>query len=277
MRKAFVALMMLASCSFISAQIDSTVVEQSAKMIGGNEQKTPVQTQQPPVQTQTMQKYRKAQWFTIGAKLGYNATLAHDKINHEYQYSLHTGLRHGGSIGLYLRLGTNFYCQPEVLYSFAIYNESRVIANDSLFRDLQNHTIDVPVLFGYSPVCSETFKFRIMIGPRFAFNVNTNKDFNVIQPTQALTASVSKARLGLDCGIGFDVWRITIDLRYILMQDIFKYQYQDHETNEYKRVNFLTSTFNVSIGYNIWGNNMPDPKKQKYNPDAYNFFRRDRR
>lgn len=276
MRKTFVALMMLASCGFISAQIDSTMVEQSAKMIGGkSEQTTPAQTQQPTVQTQTMQKYRKSQWFAIGAKLGYNVSLTQDKNNLDYQYSFHTGLRHGGSVGIYMRLGTNVYCQPEVQYSLLMYDASRIIEKDTLLRKIQGHTIDLPVLLGYSPVCSETFKFRIMIGPRFAFNVNTNKNYDAISPgTDRISASIRKTRLGLDCGIGFDFWRITLDLRYVLMQDLYKYQYQSNETTEWKQVNFPVSTFHIAIGYNIWGNNMPSPKRQKYDPSAYDFFRR---
>ena len=107
--------------------------------------------------------------------------------------------------------------------------------------------------------------------------LNKNKNYDVIQPKQGLTASMRKNRLGLDCGIGLDIWRITVDFRYILMQDIYKYQYQNTETSEWKNVNFLVSTFNISIGYTIWGNNMPSSKKQKYNPDAYDFFNKDRR
>lgn len=270
MRKTFVALMMLALCSFISAQIDNTMAEQSANMI---EEKSK-QTQQPSVQTNTTQRYRKSQWFTIGAKLGYNISLAQDKIDLDYQYSLHTGLRHGGSAGIYMRLGTNVYCQPEVLYSFTMYDASRIMGRDTLLRKIQGHTIDFPVLLGYSPVCSRTFKFRIMAGPHFAFNVNTDEKYDAIQPSNHMTSSIRKTRLGLDCGIGFDFWRITLDLRYILLQDLYKYQYKVIETNEWKQVNFPVSTFHIAIGYNIWGNNIPSSKKQKYDPNAYDFFKR---
>lgn len=277
MRKILIVSLMLASCSFIFAQSDSTIVDKSIKNIG-NDQKPQPQTEQPQAQTQASQRYQKARWFSVGAKLGYNVALTQDKISHDYDYSLHTDIRHGGSIGINLRLGTNVYCQPEVLYTFACYNASSTIAGDTTTsRNLQNHTIDLPVLLGYSPICSKTFKLRVMAGPRFSFDVNKNKNYDVIQPKQGLTASMRKNRLGLDCGIGLDIWRITVDFRYILMQDIYKYQYQNTETSEWKNVNFLVSTFNISIGYTIWGNNMPSSKKQKYNPDAYDFFNKDRR
>lgn len=221
----------------------------------------------------TSMRSDKAQWFTIGAKIGYNVSPTHDKIKD--LYSLHTGLRQGGSMGLYMRLGTNFFCQPELLYSFSIYESKRIICGDTLSRKLQSHTIDLPVLFGYSPICSETFKLRVLIGPRFSFNVNKNKKYDAVPVPTAdesiIKASMSKTRLGLDCGIGFDFWRITLDLRYVLIQDVHRYQYNT-ESDGWKKVTFPVSTFHIALGYNLWGNNMPSSKKQKYDPDAYDFF-----
>jgi len=216
-----------------------------------------------------------AKWFTIGAKVGYNVALPHDKISDIY--SLHTGLRQGGSAGIYMRLGTNVFCQPEVVYSFALYDASRDIAGVKLEQKLQNHTIDVPLLLGYSPLCSETFKFRILLGPRFAFDVHQDKAQDAV-PTGVdyMTASTSTIRVGVDCGIGFDFWRISLDIRYLLMSDVYKYQYLDVEKSEWKKVNFPISTFHIAIGYNIWGNNMPSKAKQKYDPSVYDFFSKDR-
>lgn len=268
MKKTFIAVMMLLLCGILTAQTDSITIKQPAQK---NEK---IQNE---TTTETSLRYRKAQWFTIGAKLGYNVSLTQDKNSLDYQYFLHTGLRHGGSAGIYMRLGTNVYCQPEVLYSFSMYDASRIIGGDTLSRNIQSHTIDIPVLLGYSAVCSETFKFRVMAGPRFSINVNSDKKYNAIQPNDGnITASISKARLGLDCGIGFDFWRITLDLRYTLLQDLYKYQFLDRTTNEWKQVSFPVSTFHIAIGYNIWGNNMPSQKKQKYDPSAYDFFRRNR-
>ena len=236
----------------------------------------------PPVSTTgttpvTNPNFRRAQWFTVGAKLAYNVSLAEEKSSD--RYDIQTSLRHGGSVGIYMRLGTNVYCQPEVLYTFGIYNQSRTIDDDNLQQSMQTHTIDLPVLLGYSPLCSETFKIRLMAGPRFAFNVNVIDKYKLDQETVKqyetfLAVSTNKARLGLDCGIGFDIWRISIDLRYNLMQDVFKYQVKDFEENEWKSVNFLVSTFHIAVGYNIWGNNMPSSRKQKYDPSAYDFFKK---
>ena len=216
-----------------------------------------------------------AKWFTIGAKASYNITPTHDKIYESS--SFHSGMRQGGSVGMYMRLGTNFFCQPEVLYSFALYNATRDIAGNKLEQDLQNHTIDVPVLFGYSPICSETFKFRLLLGPRFAFDVHQDSMQNAV-PTDVdnITASMSKMRVGIDCGIGFDFWKISLDLRYVLISDVYKHQYLNFETNEWKKVVFPISTFNIAIGYNIWGNNMPSKAKQKYDPSVYDFFKKGR-
>jgi len=265
-RVVFSLIILMLSCGAIVAQIDSTSVKETVSKIGTNTSSQEKKEQPAP-------KYEKSQWFTIGAKAAYNISLTQDKITD--LYTLHTGLRQGGSMGMYLRLGTNVFCQPEVVYTFSLYDSKRVIAGDSLSQDLQNHTIDLPVLLGYSPICSETFKFRLLIGPRFAFNVNKNEKYNPVKPDRDdMTVSMSKARLGLDCGIGFDFWKISLDIRYILMQDIYKYQYLNHETGEWRRVNFPISTFQIAIGYNIWGNNMPSSKKLKYDPSAYDFFKK---
>jgi len=279
MKKLFITLVLMVSFGAAMAQqIDSTSINETIRKIGtASTKSTPQPTTQSTAQnapaTEKPAQYERAQWFTIGAKIGYNITLEHDKVKD--LYSLHTGMRHGGSTGIYMRLGTNVFCQPEVLYTFAIYDEKRNFSGDTLSRDMQTHTIDVPVLLGYSPICSETFKFRILLGPRFAFNVNKSDKYNNVPTTQeGIAVSMNKGRLGLDCGIGFDFWRISLDLRYILMEDIFKCQYLDSESGAWKKAQFWVSTFNVSLGYNIWGNNMPSKKKQKYDPTAYDFFKK---
>jgi len=279
MKKLFITLVLMISFGAAMAQqIDSTSINETIRKIGtASTKSTPQPTTQSTAQnapaTEKPAQYERAQWFTIGAKIGYNITLEHDKVKD--LYSLHTGMRHGGSTGIYMRLGTNVFCQPEVLYTFAIYDEKRNFSGDTLSRDMQTHTIDVPVLLGYSPICSETFKFRILLGPRFAFNVNKSDKYNNVPTTQeGIAVSMNKGRLGLDCGIGFDFWRISLDLRYILMEDIFKCQYLDSESGAWKKAQFWVSTFNVSLGYNIWGNNMPSKKKQKYDPTAYDFFKK---
>lgn len=286
MKGHFIAVFLMLSCGItLAQQIDSTTVNESVQKIGTpTTAKQDDETKQDSKSDKVMQQptdtykrnYHKSQWFAIGAKIGYNISLMHDKITD--LYTIHTGLRHGGSTGIYMRLGTNVYCQPEVLYTFAIYDEKRDISGDTLPRAMQTHTIDVPVLLGYSAICTETFKLRIMIGPRFAFNVNTSDKYKAVLPVQKdkITCSMNKGRLGLDCGIGFDFWKVTLDLRYSMMEDIFKYQYLDTETNAWKKVNFLISTFNISLGYNIWGNNMPNRHKEKYDPTAYDFFRKNK-
>lgn len=225
------------------------------------------------IAAQLTQSTYQTKWFSIGAKAGYNIALSQDKISEDL-YAIHTGLRHGGSMGFYMRIGTNIFCQPEVTYSFSLYDANRNIAGNKLKQSLQTHTIDLPVLLGYSAICSETFKLKILLGPRFAFDVHKDPKFDAV-PTENyyITASMSQTRLGVDLGIGFDLWRISLDLRYVLMQDIYKYQYLDETTSEWKKVLFPISMFHIAIGYNIWGNNIPNKNKLKYDPNAYDFFR----
>ncbi len=94
------------------------------------------------------------------------------------------------------------------------------------------------------------FKMRAMIGPKFSFNIGSTiaDSFSDIE---TLTQTLRGTRLGLDCGIGFDIWRITLDVRYNLIQDIYKYQNFEGTTLNNKPLHSIQA----SIGYRIAGDN----------------------
>jgi hypothetical protein len=98
---------------------------------------------------------------------------------------------------------------------------------------------------------------RVMVGPKFSFNIGSTLA-ETFGDVESLTQALRDTRLGLDCGVGFDIWRITLDVRYNLVQDIYKYQNPEGTTLNAKPLH----TIQASIGYRIAGNN----KKQiKYN------------
>lgn len=140
-----------------------------------------------------------AQW-TIGPKVALNFS----------GYSEDMDFTPGFDLGIYLRTGGNFYFQPEVYYS--LYCTSFDSALDEIKDKIDNvqvsnHCINIPLLFGYNIVKKENFRFRIFVGPRFGFLVNSETD-------QDIKNLFGVMNYGGEAGIGFDAWRFTIDFKY---------------------------------------------------------------
>jgi len=145
--------------------------------------------------------------FTIGLKVAGNGT----------NYKNLTSFSAGVDAGLFMRLGDQFYFQPEVCYSF----KSSKIQDVSSFVDeieqnqkLNQHFIDVPLLLGFNFINNENFKVHLFVGPRFGFRVGSN--LSQISPE---TDENGKTQLGGQVGFGFDFWRFTLDARYDLAID----------------------------------------------------------
>jgi hypothetical protein len=188
-----------------------------------------------------------AQWCSIGVKGGYSSILKQTQSYNEI-FNSSNNLQNGGHIGIYMRLGRTWYIQPEALYNY--YNYKSTINNTSTQYNI--HTIDVPVLLGMHLVNTKMFKIRLMAGPKFNFNIGKLENMT----TEAFSQELRNTRLALDCGIGFDIWRFTLDFRYNLMQDIFKIQNSENITLNKKPQHSIQS----SIGFRLIGNN----KKNKY-------------
>jgi hypothetical protein len=192
-----------------------------------------------------------AQWFSIGAKGGYSATLGQNN-SVEDLFNVKNNLQNGFHLGLYARMGRTWYVQPEALFNYYNYKSSIDYENSKIHNNkkYQINTIDVPVLLGVHLINTNIVKIRAMVGPKFSFNIGSTvaDTFNDIE---TLTETLRNTRLGLDCGIGFDIWRITLDVRYNLIQDIYKYQNSEGSTLNKNPLH----SFQASIGYRIIGNN----------------------
>lgn len=192
-----------------------------------------------------------AQWFSLGVKGGYNTTLEHDQSYQEV-FDIKSNLRNGFHLGLYMRMGRTWYVQPEALFNYYNYNSSLNYENTNIFKDkkYQINTVDIPVLLGTHLVNTKMFKMRAMVGPKFSLNIGSTIA-DTFEDIESLTQVMRETRLGLDCGIGFDIWRITLDVRYNLIQDIYKYQNSEGITLNNKPLHSIQA----SIGYRIAGNN----------------------
>ncbi len=191
-----------------------------------------------------------AQWCSLGVKAGYSSILEQNQ-SYKETFNISNNLQNGGHIGFYMRLGRTWYVQPEVLYNY--FNYQSTINNIDYQHNI--HTIDVPVLLGVHLVNTKMFKMRLMAGPKFNFNIGDLNDNNITFET--FTKEARNTRLALDCGLGFDIWRITLDIRYNLIQDIFKIQNTEGEVLNKKPSQIVQA----SIGFRLVGDNK---KKKSY-------------
>ena len=187
-----------------------------------------------------------AQWCSIGVKAGYSSILEQNQ-SYKETFNISNNLQNGGHLGIYMRLGRTWFVQPEAFYNYFNYQPS--INNIPNKHNL--HTVEVPVLLGVHLVNTKMFKIRVMAGPKFNFNIGELNDITF----ETFTQEIRETRLALDCGIGFDIWKITLDARYNIIQDIFKIQNADGEVLNKKPSQIVQA----SIGFRLIGNN-----KKKY-------------
>lgn len=145
--------------------------------------------------------------FNLGVKVAVNAT----------NYNKQTTLYPGADIGFFLRLGDRFYFQPEVCYSF---KSTKLDDAGSFLHEVQENTrlhqhfIDVPVLLGYNFINKDKFKFHLFIGPRFGFRMGSN-----LKEIDPLVDEEGNMQWAGQVGLGFDIGRFTLDVRYDLAAD----------------------------------------------------------
>lgn len=168
--------------------------------------------------------------FTFGPQVGVNLSNINDR----------TKLAPGFDAGIFFRLGTNFYFQPEVHYSF------RSSTFRGAFEEIENnfkfktHNIDIPLLFGYKFIAFENFNFRVFIGPRLGILI----DNSLKEPRNS--NPLSKIQIGGQAGIGIDFWRFSLDARY----DFSGTKYNS-TVNENSSTWWTQNMINLVLGFKI--------------------------
>lgn len=158
--------------------------------------------------------------FNLGIKGGLN----YSTIKAENQEIDESGIL-GYQLGLWSRIGGNFYLQPE-LYIGSKGSDFKFRSNVGGTTVVQSGearftTLDVPLLLG-AKIGVDKLNFRLMAGPAFQFNLNT--DDNAFQ--QAVNPDFYRYRdfvTNLQAGAGVDIGNLSLDLRYeTSLQDINK-------------------------------------------------------
>ena len=142
---------------------------------------------------------------SLGIKGGVNFS----KINTD---NFNESTRTGYQAGVFARIGSAFYLQPE-LYLSSTGGNFNTTNND--FKAKVNFTnLSVPLLLGHS-FGSKELNFRLMVGPVYTYALNKSESFS--DNANAAVADFghyNNSTLGFQAGGGVDIGPITADLRY---------------------------------------------------------------
>jgi hypothetical protein len=106
---------------------------------------------------------------------------------------------------------SSFFIQPELLYS-SIHNDLKVYdlgsANPDEATDVsqQLNRIDIPVLVGF-----KLSILKLEVGPIMSFVLSNNSDLETITEYDM---QWNKATIGYQAGIGLDIGKLALDVRY---------------------------------------------------------------
>ncbi len=189
--------------------------------------------------------------FTFGPKIGYNTSrLSVDRSDIE------TNLKNSFQFGLFARMGTKYYLQPELNWL----TQGGVFENNEEQEDLKKFdqeiklkTVQVPVLVGVKLVNLKIMNLRAHAGPVASFVTNKEIDSKKLndyfEPIKE--ADLKDIIWSAQIGLGVDVMMFTLDIRYNIG---FNKVINDIEMDDGGRINFdsKASGFNVSLGWKIF-------------------------
>ena len=143
--------------------------------------------------------------FSLGIKGGPNFS----SLNTE---NLHESTLAGFQAGVFARIGTGFYVQPEL---YLASTGGKFESNDDDFNgQVRFTTLNVPLLFGET-FGTSNLNFRIMAGPVYSYLANKDESLKTnIDDAYADFGHYNNSTLGYQVGAGVDVKTITVDLRY---------------------------------------------------------------
>lgn len=143
--------------------------------------------------------------------------------------------------GVFARFGDKFFVQPELIISQKGGSTTGFLGVE---RDFKQTYFDIPVLLGIKP----TDVIRINAGPVATFLINEDDTFLENIGIAQNEEGFRKALLGYQFGIGFDINKIRLDMRYEgNVNDVFNIDYEDQQTeNQFAGKG---NSFSITAGY----------------------------
>lgn len=157
--------------------------------------------------------YMSAQTVALGLRGGYEAAMGYTDLWGESMNQIKSGFASGYQVGAWLRLGgKKIYLQPEVLLNVKKVSQTLDVGSTTLTATYKTQAIEIPLLVGYRFLSVGPLSLRLNAGPKAIINAGSSsslKDY-----TNVVSQNFKTASWGLDGGIGIDILRVSLDLRY---------------------------------------------------------------
>lgn len=164
--------------------------------------------------------------FEIGARAGVNLSQVRGEgsgSDGEFWNTNETRST-GFTGGIYTRFGDKLFLQPEFIISQKGGTTTGVFGVERTFKQTY---FDIPVLVG----AKVADVLRIQAGPVATFLVNEDDGFFENLGIQNNDDEFRKAILGYQLGVGFDISKIRLDMRYEgNVNDVFNIDYDNQQT-----------------------------------------------
>ncbi|QEC77198.1 porin family protein [Mucilaginibacter ginsenosidivorax] len=145
--------------------------------------------------------------FSLGVKGGVNFS----KINTD---NLKESTLTGYQAGLFARIGSGLYLQPELYLSGTGGKFSSSDNGTDYSGKVRFTNLNVPLLLGKS-FGGKDLNFRVMAGPIYTYQLDKSTSFsNNFTGAYQDFGNYNKSTLGFQAGAGVDIGAITADLRY---------------------------------------------------------------
>lgn len=196
--------------------------------------------------------------LNFGIKAGYNSSLNLANLSSvtsgDYVLdNLKGEISNGFQIGAFARIGKKLYIQPELLYaaqkteySLTVEDVMNSNAVETGTKFVKLSTVDIPVLIGYKILDLDVVNLRAYAGPKFRLNAGSSLEWENISTTNIskLEGDFKKSNIGLEAGVGVDVFMFTIDARLNMINDLYQADWQTKPD--------LNSNFVISVGWKLF-------------------------
>ena len=154
-----------------------------------------------------------AQNRLLGAKFTFGPKVAFTMTELSFNKDFTSNFQSGFDAGLFFRFGSRFHFQPEIYYSFQDCTSfPNVISNLQENLAIKTHYIQMPLLFGVSAINRTHFKSRVFVGPKVGYLLKTDEGIHLLDNSNQ--ELLSDFIFGGLVGVGFDIWRFTLDAGY---------------------------------------------------------------
>lgn len=186
--------------------------------------------------------------FSFGPKIGYNsAKLSLDRSD------INSELKNNFQFGVFVRIGTKIYLQTEVNWvsQGSIFKTPEASIFDAFEQEVKLSTIQVPLMLGAKVIDLKLFNLRVFGGPTASFISKVKIDNKLATGIEPISeADIEDIIWSFQVGAGFDVVKLTLDIRYNFgINNVMKTVQIDGGPVEFSS---KTNGFNVTVGWKMF-------------------------